>query len=237
MKIEIIPFASAINKKQIAGKTAVVIDVLRATSVMITALQNGAKEIVPVLTVEDALEVSIKFPKGSFLLCGERNAGKIKGFDLGNSTLEFTREMVENKTIIITTTNGTKALNACMNAEKILIGAFLNAEAVAKKVKNLEERTLFCAGTNGRFSLDDGICAAMIIDELSKNNKIDTDDLGHVLLNTWRSGDDNLDFLLKNCFHLKDLNKKGYENDVNYCIQTNISESVPVYNPKTGLVT
>lgn len=229
MKIEVIPFATAIDNQAIESKTVVVIDVLRATSVMITALNNGAKEIIPALTVEDAWMNAKKFEKEDILIGGERDAKKVEGFDLGNSPLEFSTDKVKGKTIIISTTNGTKALNACQNTNEVLIGAFLNVDAVVKKVIAKNELVLVCSGTNGKFSLDDGICAAMIIESLSRKLNVQTDDLGLTLFNTYRSEKGDLKNLLKDCFHLNYLHAKGYERDVNYCLQKNSHNIVPYF--------
>lgn len=230
MKIEIIPFAAAIENHSVKNKTVIIIDVLRATSVMITALNNGAKEIIPVVTVYEAWKTALNFEKKNILVCGERDAKKVKGFDLGNSPLEFSIEKVNNKTIIHTTTNGTKALNACQGAKEILLAAFLNLDAIVQKVSGLDELVLVCSGTNGKFSLDDGMCAAMIIDELSKIKEIQTDDLGRTLLKAFRIENGNLAELLKDCFHLNYLLEKGYEKDVKYCLQKNSHNIVPHFN-------
>ena len=230
MDIRIIPFASAVQPEEVTGKTIVVIDVLRATSVIITALENGAKQIYPVLSVEEAEELAGKFATGTYLLCGERDTQKIEGFDLGNSPLEFRQDKVAGKTLIITTSNGTKALDACRDSEKVYIGAFLNARAVAEKVKEKKEGVLVCSGTAGRFSLDDGLCAAMIIEELAKSVPVHPDDLGLALIKVWQSVNGNLQKLLKDSFHLNYLLKKGFNADVDYCLQKNSTSVVPVFS-------
>ena len=113
MKIEVIPFAAAIDPASVRGKNVVLIDVLRATSVMITALHNGAKEIIPCLTAGDAFAAAGHFTQSSYLLCGERDAIKLEGFDLGNSPLEYNYEEVAGKSLILTTTNGTEVFQVC----------------------------------------------------------------------------------------------------------------------------
>ncbi len=236
MKIEVIPFALAINDTSVENKIVVVIDVLRATSVMITALQNGAKEIIPFISVKDAKQKAAELVPGSYLLCGERDAKKIEGFDLGNSPLEFTREVIENKTLIITTTNGTKALNACIKARKIYIGGFLNLDALVEKIKDQDEVVLVCSGTKGKFSLDDGMCAAAIIDGLSKQCKLSLDDLGQSLLINFRNDPDNLNNLLSHCFHLNYLKNNGYSKDVNFCLQTNIYQIIPWFSKENNMI-
>lgn len=236
MKIHVIPFADAINEKLIQNKTVVVIDVLRATSVMTTALENGANEIIPCLTAEEAFIRSKEYKKGSFLLCGERDAKKIEGFDLGNSPLEFTREVVKDKTIFLTTTNGTRALRSCSGAKDILIGSFLNLYALSLNLLESESLVLVCSGTNGRFSMDDGMCAAAIIDSLSKHTAIVTDDLGEVLLKNWQIENGNLNRLLINCFHLNYLKENGYGDDVVYCQQLNKHPVVPEFRDHFSVI-
>ena len=233
MNIEIIPFVAAVDSAQIKGKTVIVIDVLRATSVMITALANGANEIIPVATVEEAREIYQKEPTGNTLLCGERDAQKIEGFHLGNSPLEYTNQIVENKSLILTTTNGTKALNACHTAEEVLIGAFLNLKPLVQKVKNRDSLIIVCSGTQGRFSLDDGLCAALILHELSNSRDITTDDLGFTLMKMWKQDNNDLNKTLQNCSHVNFLISKGYQGDIEYCLQLNTSYVVPYYRSNT----
>jgi 2-phosphosulfolactate phosphatase len=225
MKIEVFPFASAVDGSKLKDSAVVVIDVLRATSVMITALTNGAGKIIPVTSVESARESFSE--NNSMLLCGERDAVRIDGFHLGNSPLEFTEEAVKGKTLIITTTNGTNALNASSTAKEIFIGAFLNIDALVEKVKHLDHLFLVCSGTRNAFSLDDGLCAAMIIQKLSGPRQIITDDLGYTLLSFLENSRGTLHDKLKHCTHLNYLLKKGYSADVDFCLQLNSHPVVP----------
>ena len=236
MKIEVVPFAETINSKSVSGKSVVVIDVLRATSVMITALQNGAREIIPCQTIQQAKDKAKALSKESYLLCGERDARKITGFDLGNSPLEFTPQIVENKTLIITTTNGTKALNACREAQQIYIGAFLNLDAIIEKVRDQNELVLVCSGTRGRFSMDDGMCAAAIINGLINHCKLSLDDLGKTLLMNYQNGYGKLINLLSQCNHLIYLINNGYGDDVKFCLQTNIYPIIPRFSKDSNII-
>ena len=231
MKISVIPYAAAARPELTHDKTVVVIDVLRATSVMLTALTNGAREVVPAGSPEEALQKSLLYDMGEVLLAGEQQALKIEGFHLGNSPLEYTSEKVSGKTIIMSTTNGTKALNSCLNARKVLIGAFLNAEAVITELLHKEEVVLFCSGTNNNFSLDDGLCAAMIIDGLATRlaTRPLLSDFAILLLKAYR-GNTNLSESLKECHHLNLLRQKGFEHDVTYCLQNSLYNIVPTMN-------
>jgi 2-phosphosulfolactate phosphatase len=114
------------------NQTVVVIDVLRATSSMCLAMYNGAKGIIPVLNPESCLAYS-DFP--DYILAAERNGEVVEGFDVGNSPLSYSREKVENKTIVISTTNGTKAINKSTGARNIVIGSFLNLEALCSYLR------------------------------------------------------------------------------------------------------
>ena len=156
------PFAEAL-----AGRMVVVIDVLRASTTIATALHHGALAIVPVASPADARAQARLFPKGRVLLTGERHARKIPGFDLGNSPREFTREIVAGKTIVLTTSNGTRALLAAApGARDVLVGSYVNCSVVLRAVRSaLQQGTdvaLVCAGSDRRFSLEDAAYAGRL---------------------------------------------------------------------------
>ena len=149
-------------KRNLANTTCVVFDVLRATSSMITALAHGASEIHPVCTVEEALVLHSSLPGA--VLGGERKGERIEGFNVGNSPFEY-RGMT-GKTIITTTTNGTVALRAVEHAERVLVGAILNLDALLEELRwaEPEEVLLVCAGTFEEFALEDAWAAGRLID-------------------------------------------------------------------------
>jgi len=151
-------------QRDLSGTTCVVFDVLRATSSMITGLANGATEIHPVCTIEEALALKQQLPDA--VLGGERNGDLIPGFDVGNSPSEYTA--LAGRRIITTTTNGTVALRACEGAERVLVAAILNLGAVAAllRAQNPKEVLLVCAGTFETFALEDGYAAGLLIGEL-----------------------------------------------------------------------
>ena len=227
MHIDIIPYEGVVVPGKVEGKTVVVIDVLRATSVMIRGIGNGARCFIPVTSVEEAREKAKEINQKNVLLAGERDTRPVPGFDLGNSPQDYTAEKVSGKTVIMTTTNGTKALNKVKMAKEIFIGAFLNASAVAKKLENSEDVVLVCSGTNNTFSLDDGMCAAMIVDLLPVKTRIKLTDFAISMLKAYRSGKQNLRQLLEDCYHLNLLIDRGFEADVNYCLQVDKYDIVP----------
>ena len=171
MKLDIVISADNINEKYLENKIVVVIDMLRATSVITTALNNGCNKVVPFLTVEEAFDYR-KNNVEPCLLGGERRALKIEGFDFSNSPLEYTSDKVKDKTVVITTTNGTRAIQGASKANRIFIGSMLNAKAVTEALKTLDKDVVFVnAGTYGEFSMDDFICAGYMISLLSTNEE------------------------------------------------------------------
>ncbi|MBN2615413.1 MAG: 2-phosphosulfolactate phosphatase [Bacteroidales bacterium] len=226
MKIDVIPYASAIRTERISGRNAVVIDVLRAGSVMVTAMSNGARAFLPVVSVEEAVQVAEKM-EGNFLLAGERDTKLIPGFHLGNSPLEYTADRVKGKTIILTTSNGTRALNALREASRVFIGTFLNSNALVDKLLALDDVVLVCSGTNDDYSMDDGMFAAQVIHRIVQQKKAHLSDLAQSLLQAYESKNGNLKELLQGCYHLNLLVRNGFEKDVEYCLQTDKLSLVP----------
>jgi 2-phosphosulfolactate phosphatase len=152
------------------GSIAVVIDVLRASTTMITALAHGAAGVVPVADIDQARRLAAECGPTA-LLGGERGCVRIEDFDLGNSPLEYTADRVRGRSVVITTTNGTAALHACRDAREILIGAIVNRTAVADAVRRLartgDQVHLVCAGTDGAVSAEDVLAAGAILDAAS----------------------------------------------------------------------
>ena len=154
---------------RLRGGVAIVIDVLRATTVMAHALDAGAEAIVPCMDVDDAERVAGAIGRGRALLAGERRGEPIPGFDLSNSPSQFTPEVCRGRTIVMTTTNGTKALLASLEADRVLVGAFVNRGATLRAVAN-ETRPihLVCAGTDGFVSFEDTLFAGLIAEGLGR---------------------------------------------------------------------
>jgi 2-phosphosulfolactate phosphatase len=151
----------------LAGGVAVVVDVLRATTVMIHALAAGCTAILPCREVDEARRVAAGLPPGTALLAGERHGLPIEGFDLGNSPAAFTPEVCRGKTLVMTTTNGTRALLASLEAERVVIGAFVNLRATVELLKAQRRPVhIVCAGTDNRISLEDALLAGILASQL-----------------------------------------------------------------------
>ena len=169
----------ALAKRDLRHTACVVFDILRATSTFVTALQNGATAIIPVGEITDALQIKKKRPE--VLLGGERHGVKIRAegidFDFGNSPREYTPEKAAGKTIVSTTTNGTRALRACAGANTVLASAFLNLSATAKflRDKNFTNVLVVCAGTGENAALEDILAAGALCQKFSSDQTTFTD--------------------------------------------------------------
>ena len=214
------------------GKTVVVIDVLRASTTIVTALQNGAREIVPVATVEFGVKISGGMFGGQTLLGGERNTKKVEGFALGNSPLEYTSEIVSGKTIILYTTNGSKAIVKAKFAENLYISSYLNLGAVADQlIKTGKDFEILCAGKSNTFSLEDSVCAGRLIRRvMEKNNELVLTDTARVTISLDDSfGKDPLE-MLKETEHGKLLLQNGFEDDLKYAAGVDTSDVIPYFS-------
>lgn len=231
MKIDVIISADDIKKEKIKDKSVVVIDMLRATSVITTAIYNGCISVIPVLTVEEAFEIAnSNNNRNKYILGGERNAVKIDRFDFSNSPLEYTRDVVKGKELIMTTTNGTRAIKNSNGARNIIIASMLNAKAAAQKLVEINnDITIVNAGTKGQFSMDDFICSGYIIDNIIKLT--DTCELTDVSTTARYIYNENPNIVsfIKNANHYKVIEKLNLHKDLVYCCQKDIMDIVPEY--------
>lgn len=234
--IDVALIPNVVNAQQVTGSVAIVIDVLRASSTMLTALFNGAKQIIPVIEPEEAKNMARKLNPGEWLLCGEREGDKIPGFDLGNSPLEFNKEAVAGKTVIMSTTNGTKACHSAQNAGSVYISCFLNLTAVSDVVKQTNENIqIITSGKEGRFSLEDTVCAGAIVEKLNTENSYlltDAARVAQILYTIYRS---NIRDMLAACEHGVYLTSLGYTQDLDYCAQIDTLQLVPKFT--SGIIT
>lgn len=175
MKIEVVFTPAAIGPGQVQGRTVFMIDILRATTTMCAALSHGARAIIPVASTEEALRLAQTIGSDDVLLAGEKDCLRIPGFQLGNSPLEMTEVAVRGKTIILTTTNGTRALLACQGASSVYPTAAVNLTIAAEKAREILEGAqpiiVACSGRGGAFSLDDAYCAGRLIAKVLGDRK------------------------------------------------------------------
>ena len=214
-----------------SGRTVVMVDVLRASTSMITALANGCRQILPAMQVQDAEKMAAELPRHQILKCGERGGEKIPGFDLGNSPLEYRAERVANQTLIMTTTNGTRALLYGETGNPVYVLALVNLFAVSQAcLETRSDIAVLCAGREGEFSEEDTVCAGLLVDKVMETKPAFTKGAG-----AGRAQElalphkNNLFAMLKNSVHGKTLQKLGFSADLEFCSRLNVYTCVPVF--------
>jgi 2-phosphosulfolactate phosphatase len=204
----------------------VIIDIFRATSSICYGIENGAEAIIPVAEVEECL--AYQAINGNYLLAAERDGAVVEGFDFGNSPFSYTREKVEGKTIVLTTTNGTQALHLSRQAKKVVIGSFLNLTALCNWLKTQNENILLvCAGWKNNFNLEDTLFAGAVAHQL-KDYDYKPDDAAIAANDLYQLGKDDLDDYLSKTSHGERLKKLGIEADIAFCLQVDITTAIPV---------
>jgi 2-phosphosulfolactate phosphatase len=228
MKLDVVFLPKDTNGMDLSNTVCIVLDIFRATTCITTAMANGCNKIVPVLAFEDARALSNQI--GPVLLAGERRSIKIEGCDLGNSPFEFCQDKVQEQTIIMTTTNGTVAIKATEGAYRTLIGSFLNAKAVCQMAKQYGKDILIvCAGTDGLFSLEDTLCAGLLVQLLKTEDETQMTDSARGALLMYNEAKDKLIETAidsRNGKRLYDLNRMD---DIKYCFRTDSLYLVPQY--------
>lgn len=213
------------------GDLIIAVDVLRSSSSIVNALANGAKAVIPTETLKEAYELHEQHP--DYLLAGERKGRKPKGFDLGNSPLEFVRDVVGGKTVSMTTTSGTAALVRCRKAEHVLVGAFLNVEAVAGKTAEIAQRkglniSFVLAGEKGLFSLEDFLCAGAIASKFPSSG-LELSDKTLAAVFAFEHVKDALSEYVVKSRHARHLVELGFERDVVFSCGLDRFGIVPFY--------
>jgi 2-phosphosulfolactate phosphatase len=231
VRIDVVPTAEAAVTADLARATVLVVDVLRASTTIIAALRNGCAAVVPVGDADEARRRAAAFPPGEALLAGERKGEPIPGFDLGNSPLEVGPERVKGKTLIVTTSNGTRALLAARTAARVGVAALVNlSAAVAWALAADGDITVLCAGERGAVSLEDRVCAGLLVDGVlreaagvtASSAAADAGALG-------RSYGKDVGRLAHDSSWARHLERRGRGADVAACLALDTTTLVPVY--------
>jgi len=214
-----------LNLYDIEDSIVVVIDVLRATSSIVYGIDNGATAIIPVAQVEDCLAYSDQ----GYLLAAERNGEVVAGYNFGNSPFSYAVDKVRGKTIVLTTTNGTKALHmARARAHQVVIGSFLNLSALCEWLRIQDKNVLLlCAGWKDKFNLEDTLFAGAVVAELRKDFT-HVDDSSVAAEDLYEVAKGNLRGYLHKSSHSHRLEQLNIEEDVKFCLQLNICKAIPV---------
>jgi 2-phosphosulfolactate phosphatase len=220
MKLHVVFTPAGLTLSEVQGRTVFVIDILRATTVMCAALTNGAKAIIPVASTEEALRLAQTIGTDDLLLAGENGCLRIPGFHLGNSPLEMREPAVRGKTLIVTTTNGTKALLACQGAAAVFPIAAANLSLAVERAREALERDgdllIVCAGRDGAFALDDAYCAGRLVEATLGSRKPHRalNDAGMASLDLVRRYGDRWERPLRYSRGGRELIKLGFRDDV-----------------------
>ncbi len=218
-------------KAGFTGRVAV-IDVLRASTSIITALSNGAAAVIPAASPEEAVGLKEKFPAGRALLCGEREGLIIRGFDLGNSPAEYSAGRVSGKTLLFASTNGSRMIvQAARGAKSVCVAGFVNAGAVSRRLADGKEDILLaCAGRDGAFSLEDATAAGMLAGAIRRlaGNGCSLSDEARVAVVLHRRFADDLTGMAAGSAHGVYLTGLGFGADIPACVSTDAFQTVPV---------
>lgn len=244
MEIDIIGTAAEVSPERVEGRNVAVIDVFRATSVMVTALGNGAREIIPMTGIEESFRLRDRLvaehrqqgDPGPVLLGGERNTVIIEGFDLDNSPLRYTPEVVRDATIVMSTTNGTRAVNCAQGlANEIYIAALLNADAVADRLGSLDrDVALVCSGRHNRFTIEDSLCAGMMARYLARNYGYRLTDFAWWCAEVYERYENDLQGALDHCLHYHTI-KNRWSEDIAWCLRRNVMTTTPHITKEGGI--
>jgi len=208
----------------------VVIDIFRATSAIVTAFYNGVSKMVPVATVEEARE----YQKNGYMAAAERDAEVIPGFELGNSPFGYMNNKVKGKTIAISTTNGTQAIEAARKSSKVVIGSFLNLDVLCEYLAaQKKDVILLCAGWKNKFNLEDTLFAGAVSDKLIRTAGYDTTcDSCIASMHLYNLGKNDMFEFLSHSSHRRRLEKLDLERDIKYSLTPNQCPVIPVMEGK-----
>jgi len=209
-----------------AGSIIVIIDILRATSAICTAFENGASSIIPVATVPEARD----YKERGYLVAAERDGYVLDFADFGNSPFNFTREKVAGKTIVYSTTNGTGIIRLASSAGKIVIGSFLNISSLSRWISDQNnDVVLFCAGWKNRFNLEDTICAGAIAEKLLFTSLYSTIcDSTHASLDLWSLAKDDPIGYIEKAAQRSRLRDKKLDDCISFCLTADYTQMIPV---------
>jgi len=231
MELSLYTRAAEISEAHAKGKHVVVIDVLRASSTIVQAYENGVERILPVATLEDAKKLLPTLDRKSALLGGEREGRKIEGFDLGNSPLEYTPEAVAGKTVILSTSNGTVAIAGSAPAKEIAIACFLNLSAVVSYLVSARPKgiVVLCAGNVGQLAMEDVVCGGALVDGLERASRarLAMND-GAVAARALAASMTDIGEVVRSSMHGRRLAELGFEADLEFCARIDAYSSVPI---------
>jgi 2-phosphosulfolactate phosphatase len=237
VQIDVFFGPAGVTPADVTGRAVAVIDVLRASTSIAVALDNGARAIIPFENSEDAVSRAKAFERTDVRLAGERKSLPIPGFDLGNSPLQYTREAVENKTILMATTNGTGAITATTGARDVIIASYVNFSAsmsfLRAALRTGTDVVLLCAGQDRRFALEDAACAGRFAHHISKRlTSVVLNDGAQACVLIDKKYGENLMKLFDASAHGRALREAGFGDDLRVCAELDTHAVLPVYQDR-----
>ncbi|MGZ3333093.1 MAG: 2-phosphosulfolactate phosphatase [Gemmatimonadaceae bacterium] len=236
MRLDVFFTPNQVKPIETAGRLVVIVDVLRASTTVATALGNGARTVIPVEGADEVINRSREFARSQILLAGEQKMYPIAGFDIGNSPQAFTPAMVEGKTILITTTNGTKTLLGVQNARDIVIASYVNFTAALALMKvaasSKTDIAIICAGEEGGFTLEDAACAGRYVRAIPKRADIKTNDAAAASVVIEKKYGDNIAKVFKESAHGQALASAGFGDDLAAAAEVDSYPVVPIYQDR-----
>lgn len=237
MRVDVVFGGAGFTSTDVAGRLVAVIDVLRASSSIAAALANGARAVVPLDSSGDAVERAKAFERSDVRLAGERKMLPIPGFDFGNSPAEFTREAVEGKTVIMTTTNGTAAIMSAQGARDVVIASYVNYTPVLAMLRAAlrggTDITLVCAGRERQFALEDAGCAGRYVYNVSRRvSGVELSDAAQACVLIDRKYGDRVLELFDASEHGRALRNAGFGGDLTACAAVDSYPVLPLYQDR-----
>ncbi len=224
-KLEVCLSPALLHLYHTRDTVTVIIDVFRATSTIVAALDNGAKCVIPVASVAECIALGATIPNS--ITAGERDGKIAEGLQHGNSPSEYPTAFIKGKTLILTTTNGTRLLHMVKDASAIVIGSFLNLDALCGYLLSKGKNVLLgCASWKDKFNLEDTLFAGAVIHQVVGSFEINCDSARAALHLYNQSGGNYLEFL-KDSSHYKRLSAYGLQEDMAYCATPNLHPVVP----------
>lgn len=228
--IEVLLTPHRLPERNSDDRLVIVIDVLRAGTTIAHALHAGARAIIPVESVEEALRRSATLDRDSTLLCGERDSVRIDGFDLGNSPAEYVSSVVEGKTLVLLTTNGSRALAAAGASKACLAASFVTLRASAVRAASFDQITIVCAGAAERFAYEDFLCAGMLVEEIGRESTQEyaLNDGARLAVEAAQAHRAHLVSAIRATDHARELDEIGFGADVLLACEVDRFSFVPV---------
>ena len=237
MRLDVIYGVQQLTPQDVQGRVVAVIDVLRASTTIAVALANGAKAIIPLDSTEEVAMRAKQLERGAVLRAGERKMLKAEGFDLGNSPLEHSRDVVEGKTVLLSTTNGTRALLAVQGARDVVVASYVNLTGVTTMLRTAlrggADIAIVCAGHERQFSLEDAACAGRYVHHVARRlSGIDLNDAALAATLIDRKYGDNLLRLFNSASHGRALAAAGFEADLAVCAAVDSCPIIPIFQDR-----